>query len=266
MQEKWAELARDLESLLRLRTFPVAWKRLPKESDLDSIKRVRRYSHPYTWCQAVTVARTAGWTVGVTASDSNVCRFKNIAGLVPPPETELSGKNFAGYYVKTLEDGEKQARALVRIPPDGYEAMVIAPLVGEKFEPDLVLVYGNACQMMFLSYALQWKDFETLQFFFIGEGACSDSFARCYLTGKPALAIPCYGERRLGHVTDEELAMAIPGNMVSKAVEGLKALAAVNLRYPIPFLGTEADVSASLARAYGPGGIRDKGAAVQSQQ
>jgi len=207
MEEKWAELAGDLEALLRLRTFPLGWKRLEKEKDLHKIRKVRKYEHSYTWCQAVTVARTAGWTVGVTAQDPNVCRFKNIAGLVPPPEEELSGKNFAGYYTKTLEDSKKQAETLVRIPPDGYEAMVIAPLAGEKFDPDLVLIYGNACQMMFLSYALQWKDYERLQFYFIGEGACSDSFSQCYITGKPALAIPCYGERRLGHVMDDELAI-----------------------------------------------------------
>lgn len=264
MIEQWAELAKELETLLRLRTFPVGWKRLKKEGDLSKIRKVRKFDHRYTWCQAVTAASTAGWTIGVTAQDPNVCRFKNIAGLAPTPEEELTGKNFAGYYSETIEASKKQTEALVRVPVDGYEAMVIAPLAGEKFDPDLVLVYGNACQMMFLSYALQWKDYERLQFYFVGEGACSDSFAQCYITGKPALAIPCYGERRLGHVTDDELAFAIPGTMVGKTVEGLKGLAAVKLRYPIPFLGVEADVSTSLGRAYGPGGLRDQGS--QSSQ
>ncbi|MBI4302021.1 MAG: DUF169 domain-containing protein [Chloroflexi bacterium] len=259
MEQKWADLARNLETFLRLRTFPLAWRRLEREEDLEKIRRVRRYQHRYTWCQAVTVARTAGWTVGITAKDENVCRFKNIAGLVPPSVEELSGRAFASYYLKTLEDAKKQAEATVRIPPDGYEAMVIAPLASEKFDPEVVVVYGNAAQMMFLGYALQWTDYERLQFFFVGEGACADSFAQCYISGKPALAIPCYGERRLGHVQDDELVMAVPANMGEKAVEGLRGLAAVNLKYPIPFFGTEADVSATLARAYGPGGIRERG-------
>ena len=37
----WAELTREMERLLRLRTYPVAYKRLEKTDELEKIPRVR---------------------------------------------------------------------------------------------------------------------------------------------------------------------------------------------------------------------------------
>ncbi len=37
-----------------------------------------------------------------------------------------------------------------------------------------------------------------------------EEFGRYYATGKTSVAIPCYGERALGQVADDELAIALP--------------------------------------------------------
>jgi len=248
----WAELSKEVEGMLRLRTFPLAWKRLSKKEELDKIPRVRHIEHPITFCQAFTLARTAGWTVGATAADMEWCGFKNICGLARPTEEELSGVRRAGYWLKTPDDAQKQAQAMYRIPAGDAEAIVLAPLASEKFEPDVIMIYGNPAQLMMFCCGLQWTDYSRLDFTFVGETACSDSVARCYVTGKPSLTLPCYGERRLGHVQDDELVIAIPPNQLGKAIDGLKGLWAVGLRYPIPFYGAEADNSPTLARAYGP--------------
>jgi len=75
------------------------------------------------------------------------------------------------------------------------------------------------------SLSLRKNQDERFQFFFIGEGACADSPAQCYVTGKPALAIPCFGERRFGEVLDEEMVLALPPPMVELAIEGMRRLA-----------------------------------------
>jgi len=111
------------------------------------------------------------------------------------------------------------------------------PLAAGKFHPDVVLIYANPAQMMFLMNGLQFRDYERFQFFFIGEGSCADGLAQCYTTGKPALAIPCLGEREFGTVTEDEMVMALPPAMMAKAVEGLQALAARGIAYPIKYLG-----------------------------
>ena len=79
---------------------------------------------------------------------------------------------------------------------------MLAPLASGKFDPDVILIYGNPTQLMLLMNGLQFKDYERFQFFFIGEGACADGLAQCYTSGKPALAIPCFGERRFGGVDE----------------------------------------------------------------
>ncbi len=62
----------------------------------------------------------------------------------------------------------------------------MAPLVYDPFEPDIVLIYGNPAQMILLINALQFEDYEVMQFHCVGESSCSDAIARCYLTGKPS--------------------------------------------------------------------------------
>jgi len=85
----------------------------------------------------------------------------------------------------------------------------------------------------------------------VGESSCSDAIARCYLTGKPSLTIPCYGERRYGHAQDEDLVMAMPAGMMEKALRGMEALYRRGIRYPITFAGAEGDQSAAFPPSYG---------------
>jgi dephospho-CoA kinase len=113
------------------------------------------------------------------------------------------------------------------------------------------MIYANPAQMMILINALQFEDYEVMQFFCVGESSCSDAIARCYHTGKPSLTIPCYGERRYGHAQDEDLVMSIPVHMMGKALNGLEALYRRGIRYPISFAGAEGDVGPMFPANYG---------------
>ncbi len=96
-----------------------------------------------------------------------------------------------------------------------------------------------------------FEDYEVMQFYCVGETSCSDAIARCYLNRKPALSIPCYGERRYGHAQDDELVMAIPVEMMDKALSGMEALYKRGIRYPISYAGAETDVTHSFPAVYG---------------
>ncbi len=246
----WNELAGELERRLRLRTFPVAYKRLEKVVELDAIPKVRRLDRFFTFCQLPALVRTRGWTVGVTVSDNMSARCTRIHGLAATNAEAMAEESasLATTWFSTAEEAMKQQVVYPRIPPG--EAIVLAPLASGKFDPDVVLVYGNPAQAMFILNALQWKDYERFHFSFIGEGACADSLAQCFVSGKPSLAIPCFGERRFGEVMDEELVLALPPQMVEKAVLGLEKLSRVGLRFPIPLHGAECDPLPALTRAY----------------
>jgi uncharacterized protein (DUF169 family) len=237
----WKEYAGILESSLRLRTHPIAYKRFEKAGDLDRISGLQRINRPFTFCQLPTLVRRGhDVAIGVTRGDQINPRCARIHGLAPTTEKQLAGEivYFKNTYFTTEEEAKRQMASYPLIPAG--EAIVLAPLDSIQFEPDVILIYATPAQMMVLLCALQVKDFERFHFFFIGEGSCADSLAQCYVTGKPALSLPCYGERSFGAVEDDELLLAIPPAMKEKAIDGLATLEKRHRGYPIPVLGPAA--------------------------
>jgi dephospho-CoA kinase len=253
MQKKvdWEKLIRRMELLLRLKSFPVAFKMLEKKEELDRMPFMRRSENKKTLCQLISLVRNFDWTVGADLGDFLSPGCPSILGLCDIPETYKDGTFRSIVWVKTREDGKKYEASIPRLPMGRYEAVVMAPMVYNPFDPDIVLIYANPAQMMLLINALQFEDYEVMQFYCVGESSCSDAIARCYLTGKPSLTIPCYGERRYGHAQDEDLVMAIPAGMMEKALRGLETLYRRGIRYPISFAGVEQDLSAAFPGSYG---------------
>jgi dephospho-CoA kinase len=246
----WARIVRRLELLMRLKSFPVALKMLKKREDLDRIPFMRRPNRKMTLCQLINLVRNSDWTVGAEAEDleSPVCG--SILGLNETPEYHKDGTFRSIVWVKKKDEAKKYEASIQRLPLGEYEAVALAPLVYNPFEPDLVLLYANPAQMMLLINSLQVEDYEVLNFYCVGESSCSDAIARCYLTGKPSLTIPCFGERRYGHAQDDELVMAVPARMMDKALRGMEMLYRRGVRYPISLAGAEQDLSGAFPGAY----------------
>lgn len=253
MQTKrdWEKIIRRMELLMRLKSFPVAFKMLADRKELEKIPFMRRLAKKVTLCQLITLVRNFDWTVGAELSDfvSPVC--PSILGLTEIPEIYKDGTFRSIVWVKTRADARKYEASIPRLPLGKYAAVAMAPLVYNPFEPDLVLIYANPAQMMLLINSLQFEDYEVMHFSCVGESSCSDAIARCYLTGKPSLTIPCYGERRYGHAQDEDLVMAVPADQMEKALRGMEALYRRGIRYPISFAGAEQDLTNAFPASYG---------------
>lgn len=247
----WTHLTKRLEALLRLKTFPVAFKLLEDAAELDKNPWVRRMPHKITTCQLITIVRTYDWTVGAVADDFVSPRCTSIIGLSELPDYIRDGTMRSMVWCATVEDAARCEESIPLIPAGKYHAVLLAPLVYNPFDPDIVLVYGNPAQMMLLINAIQFRDYERMQFFSVGESACADAIAQCYLTGKPSLTIPCYGERRYGHAQDDEMVMAIPNDHYEKIVDGLEELYKKGIRYPISQFGAQVDPTPGLFAAYG---------------
>ena len=250
---KWESLVRRLEALLRLETFPVAIKFLEDEEELTKNKWVRRPDRTCTFCQLINLVRSADWTVGVTAEEFPSFMCSSIIGLKKfddLPEAVKDGTFRSLVWCKTKEDGKKYENSIPRIPGGKYKAIMLAPLVYDPFDPDMVLIYANPAQMILIINALQFEDYERLQFFCVGESSCADAIAQCYLSGKPSLTIPCYGERRYGHTQDDELVMALPPKDVEKVERNLEELYKRGICYPIPYAGAQLDPFSTMPPAY----------------
>lgn len=246
----WQKLVRRLELLMRLKSFPVAFKMLTDKTQLEKISFVRRPRQKATLCQLISQVRNFDWTVGADLDDFLLPTCPSIIGLTETPATHKDGTFRSIVWTATKADAKKFEASIPRLPLDKYKAVVMAPLVYNPFDPDIVLIYANPAQIMLLINSLQFEKYETMEFFCVGESSCSDVIARCYNTGKPSLSIPCYGERRYGHAQDDELVMAIPAGMMEKALRGMEALYRRGVRYPISFAGTEASMVETFPPSY----------------
>lgn len=246
----WEPIIRKMERLLRLRSFPVAFKMLDSKEALEGIPFLRKPSRFLTLCQMINLVRNFDWTVGADNDSFSLPSCPVMLGLRDKPEIYRDGTFRSIVWVKNRKDGRKYEDSIPRLPLGRYEAVVMAPLVYNPFEPDIVLIYANPAQMILLINAVQFEDYEVMSFYCVGETSCADAIARCYLEDKPAMTIPCYGERRYGHAQDDELVMALPAKTVEKAVKGLEALYRRGVRYPISYAGAESDVTSLLPQEY----------------
>jgi uncharacterized protein (DUF169 family) len=249
--EDWTGLTRKLEYYLRLKTFPVAFKLLKDKAELAANPWVRPLEGKNTLCQLITKVRTFDWTVGATAQDLATPQCASVIGLAELPPFVKDGTMRSLVWCKTIEEAQKCEAAIPRIPTGTYEAVLMAPLVYKPFDPDLILIYANAAQMALLINAIQFDRYERLTFFSVGETSCSDVIAQGWLSQKPALSIPCYGERRFGHAQDDELAMSLPPGELNRVVENLAALYQRGVRYPVSALGAAVDPTPALMQVYG---------------
>ena len=245
---KWTAVAKAFERYLRLRTFPVAFKLFESATALDGIKGIRRPDYMPRMCQLITLVRVHGWTLGVTKEQLGSPACASIIGLCEPPKELIEGMALSGILYKTAKDAREHEMAVPRLPAGKYQALAIAPLAGNKFDPDIILIYGNPAQIFMLTAAIQWENFEPLQFYCVGESSCSDAITRCYLTNKPSIGIPSYAERRYGHAQDDEMVTALPGTSVDKVLRGLKGIYKGGIRYPIPYWGAQATAPSLLQK------------------
>jgi len=246
---KWNTIIRKIEGLLRLKTFPVGIKFLADEEELKDNNWVRKIDQPMMLCQLISIVRTFDWTVGATATSiSPMCA--SIVGLQPMPAEIADGTFRSLVWCKTKEDGKKFESSIPRIPTGKHKAIIMAPLVYDPFEPDMALIYANPAQMILLINALQFEGYERMQFHCVGESSCSDAIAQHYLTGKPSLTIPCYGERRYGHAQDDELVIALSPAHLIKIAENLEHLYKRGIRYPISYCGAQLNVFSNLPDTY----------------
>jgi len=242
---------RRIELLTRLKSFPVAFKLLEDREALSEIPFLRRLGHKSTLCQLINLVRNFDWTVGADLDDFMSAMCPSIIGLTGIPDYMKDGTFRSIVWTRSRAEGKRFEESIPRLPPGRYQAVAMAPLVYNPFDPDIVLIYANPAQMMLLINSLQFEEYEVMQFHCVGESSCSDAIARCYLTGKPSFTIPCYGERRYGHAQDDELVIALPAGVIDKLLRGLEALYKRGIRYPISYAGAETDVTRAFPAAYG---------------
>lgn len=250
-----AELAEQLNTLLRLRTLPIGMKLFADKAAMEAVPGLRRPAKGKTFstCQLVTQSRMAGFTLGITTE--NVPPFSScssVIGLDAPGEIYTSGRKMEGVWFENREAAAAHQAQMPRVSPTGWEGLAISPLrSGRLNPPDICLFYGNPAQMILFINGLQWRNYQRYDFSITGESACADSWGSALKHRKVSLSIPCYAERRYGGVADDEMLMACPPADLQRAVTGLQGLSKAGLRYPIMPFGPQAEPGEGMAKSYG---------------
>ncbi|MCL2429095.1 MAG: DUF169 domain-containing protein, partial [Alphaproteobacteria bacterium] len=113
-----AELAAQLELLLRLRTLPIGMKLFKSLDEMGAVPGLRRPGKGKTFstCQLVTQSRIAGFTLGI--STENVPEFSNCSGVIglsPPSELFLSGRKMEGVWFENREASAAHQAQMTRV-------------------------------------------------------------------------------------------------------------------------------------------------------
>ena len=66
----------------------------------------------------------------------------------------------------------------------------------------------------------QYYGYEKLEFTFVGESTCSDSWVSTILTGKPKVSIPSFADRTVAGLKDDELVISMKAVDLERAVNG----------------------------------------------
>jgi uncharacterized protein (DUF169 family) len=252
LSENLSRAAADLERLLKIRSAPFCMKLYENRADMEAIPRVRRPKAVHTLDQIVGQAARLGWTVGITAEDLVGSQCRAVVGLGRAKDDFWkSGAPMKGVWYATLEDAAAHQAAMNCVPDGKYEALSVGPLASNRIaDPDIALFYATPGAMMFFINGLQWAGYKRFDWSVVGESACADSWGRALSKREPSLSIPCFAERRYGGVQDDEMLMALPPDMIAKAVAGMEALAKNGFRYPFPQYGIQQDVRDGMAVSY----------------
>ena len=135
--------------------------------------------------------------------------------------------------------------------PAQYAGFVATPLTSGRLpDPDACIIYADSAQTFMLLAGWQYYGYEKLEFTFVGESTCSDSWVSTILTGKPKVSIPSFADRKFGGLKDEELVISMKPTDLVRAVNGVEQLFKNGLRYPIAPYSLTTDMIDGLPKSY----------------
>lgn len=245
----YKQICEDLHAYLHTMYKPVGMKWLKTEEELMAIPKVRIHKNHYPPCVVVSHALQYGWTSACKADNihNNYCR--GVHGLVDRPKEWYSGEVFLGVWYDDPGCAAGHHAALECVNPD-YYALVASPLDSGRIEPDVAVLYLSTSQAFLLYAAYQFDDYEKLQFSFVGESTCSDSWIHTLITGKPGMGLPCFADRKFAGIGEWELRVTFSPADLDRSIKNLKKMFKNGLRHPIAPSSLQTDILSGLPPSY----------------
>lgn len=222
---------------MRLRTPPVAVKFLEDEDFPEGVVRPSKMGVKIAVCQAVAAARFMFWTVGMNVDDDECVPSMVLFGWAEPENEDVMVEFFTRVgHVRNEEAGRELIAKIPRFDVGEFCGLLFAPLRRCSFEPDVVVIYGNAAQIGRLIFARSYFGGGAISTELFGRAvSCAEAVIKPFKAGDCTVAIPGAGDRVFALVGDDELIFSLPVNWLDDVIEGVKrAGRGLGLRYPMP--------------------------------
>lgn len=225
---------------IRPSTFPLAVKMIEDVNRVPrKVKRPKKDLNINMFlCQAISVSRRNGWSFYLEQEDINCPNSLFFLGLARAPDGYWRGEFIFAPHNQSSEARARRSKYLAKFTPGRFRGVLISPLFKADFKPDVILVYGNAAQMMRFVQASVFKGGAPLHFTAQSGGSCASEVVAPILKNKVNLILPGNGERIFGQLHDDEMVFAIPLSKMKNIISCLANSHQGGQRYPIPKYGT----------------------------
>lgn len=229
-------LAGKIDEYVRPATFPVAVKflRAGEGAPPKARRPLADMQRHVTVCQGWAMARRYGWTTLLRPEDMKCPLGALVAGFAAPNAYYEEGNLCADMYTHDQAAGARSEAAVEKFSPGEIEGIVFSPLARADFQPQVVIIYGNAAQIMRLVAAALYKRGGRIASSFAARMDCSDHLVVPLHTREPQVILPCNGDRIFAGAQDDEMAFTIPWEKAAELVEGLEGTQKGGIRYPVP--------------------------------
>jgi uncharacterized protein (DUF169 family) len=237
--EQLKELDIVLRDYIKPLTSPVAVKLLKNRETPDKFKRPTEFfGYPIGLCQGFGFARRYGWSMAFEIDDMACGPSLSYFGFVDIPAFEQEGGLVHPMYAKTLEAGRRSEEIIDKLPRGDVAAILMAPLNRSPFEPDVIIIYGNAAQMARLTQGALYCHGGGVETIIAGRCACTAEIITPLLKDACNIVVPDGGERMFALTQDDEMVFAVPLSKTADLIEGIVTTHKSGVaRYPYPVFG-----------------------------
>jgi len=221
----YAEASETLKKVLGLNGSPVAIKFATSKEEIPS--GMEELDKTIRHCMMVSIARKEGKAFYATVGKHECNGGAWALGLKELTPTLKTGE----FYFKLGKFVSSAAckRTIDRVPHlnfgDTYATMY-APLEKTPFTPQIVIIIANPRGMLKLAQSSLFRLGGRIYAGFSGiQSVCSDATAQTYLTGRPNFSLGCDGSRKFSGITEDEMVMGLPAEMLPEITAALAIVA-----------------------------------------
>ncbi len=212
----------ELVDRLDLKTSPVGIKLIPERDEIP--EGIEKVGEKMRHCEIIDMVRRTGDQI-YSLADDQMCKGGAASmGLGNMPAKVESGE----FYYKGLNhfSNINAARRTVEnapmLPANTIKAIVYGDMIKATFEPDVVIIICNPKQVMLLTQAIMYKSGGRIEVGFAGkQSICSDGVVQAYKDGKVGITVGCSGSRAFTNISDDEMTIGIPEELLPEIMAGL---------------------------------------------